>query len=125
MQGRDVSGIVIGAAIDVHSALGPGLLESAYEACLAWELVDRGLSVRQQVPQPIVYKSVRLDVAYRIDLIVDEHLIIEVKAVSRLIPIHEVQVLSYLRLSGHKIGLVINFHERHLKDGIRRIVNNW
>jgi len=114
---------VIGAAMKVHSALGPGLLESAYEACLVYELTTRGLRVAQQVPLPVRYENVRLDAGYRIDLIVDDRLIIELKAVEQILPIHEAQLLSYLKLSGKNVGLLINFHVLRLKDGIKRLVS--
>jgi GxxExxY protein len=116
---------IIGAAIEVHRALGPGLLESAYEACLAFELAERGLKVEQQRPLPIVYRRVRLDCGYGLDLLVQEAVIVEVKVVDRLAPIHKVQLLSYLRLSGCKVGLLINFNVRILKDGIVRMVNTF
>jgi len=115
---------VIGAAIEVHRALGPGLLESAYEACLAFELAQRGLKVEQQKPLPVVYREVKLDCGYRLDLFVEEAVIVEVKAVDRLAPIHQAQLLSYLKLSGCKVGLLINF-VKILKDGIRRMVNDF
>jgi GxxExxY protein len=114
---------IIGAAIDVHRALGPGLLESAYEACLAYELAQRGLKVEPQKPLPVVYRDVRLECGYRLDLVVEDAVIVEVKAVESLAPIHEAQLLSYLKLSGLRVGLLINFHERALRDGIRRMVN--
>ena len=116
---------IIGAAIEVHRVLGPGLLESAYEACLAFELAQRGLKVEQQKPSPVVYKDVKLDCGYRLDLLVEESVIVEIKAVDKLAPIHEAQLLSYLRLSGRKVGLLINFNVQVLKDGIRRIVNDF
>jgi len=116
---------IIGAAIEVHRALGPGLLESAYEACLAFELVERGLKVEQQKPLPVVYREVRLDCGYRLDLFVEQAVIVEVKAVNRLAPIHQAQLLSYLKLSGCKVGLLINFNVKILKDGIRRVVNRF
>lgn len=116
---------IIGAAIDVHRALGPGLLESAYEACLLFELTDRGLKVEQQKPLPIIYREVNLDCAYRLDLIVDDEVIVEIKSVERILPIHEAQLISYLKLSGHKVGLLINFNVKMLKHGIRRLVNNF
>lgn len=116
---------VIGAAIEVHRALGPGLLESAYEACLAFELAQRGLRVEQQKPLPVIYRDVKLDCGYRLDLLVEEAVIVEIKAVDRLAPIHEAQLLSYLRLSGYKVGLLVNFNVRVLKHGIRRLVNNF
>lgn len=115
---------VIGAAIDVHRALGSGLLESAYEACLAFELTEHGLEVEPQKPLVVVYKEVRLDCRYRLDLLVENAVIAEVKAVDHLAPIHDAQLLSYLKLSGCKVGLLINFHVKVLKDGIRRLVNN-
>lgn len=119
---RHVTGAIIGAAIEVHKALGPGLLESAYEACLAFELVQRGLRVEQQKPLPIVYRDVTLECGYRLDLLVAESVIVEIKAVEKLAPIHDAQVLSYLKLSGHKVGLLINFNVQVVKDGIRRLV---
>ena len=116
---------IIGAAIEVHRDLGPGLLESAYESCLAFELVERGLKVEQQKPLPVVYREVKLDCGYRLDLLVEEAVIVEVKAVDRLAPIHKAQLLAYLRLSGCKVGLLINFNVKVLKDGIRRVVNSF
>jgi GxxExxY protein len=120
-----VSGIIIGAAIDVHRALGPGLLESAYEACLAYELVERGMQVERQKELPVTYKEVNLDVGYRLDLVVNGVVVVELKAVNRLAPIHQAQLLSYLKLSGLKLGLLINFNETVLKNGIRRLANNY
>lgn len=114
---------VIGAAIRVHRALGPGLLESAYQACLAYELTKRGLQVEQQKPLPLIYEQVKLDCGYRIDVLVGGCVIVEVKSVDSLAPIHEAQVLSYLKLSGCKIALLINFNVRVLKDGVRRFIN--
>lgn len=119
---RHVTGAIIGAAIEVHKALGPGLLESAYEACLAFELVQRGLRIEQQKPLPIVYRDVTLECGYRLDLLVAESVIVEIKAVEKPAPIHDAQVLSYLKLSGHKVGLLINFNVQAVKDGIRRLV---
>ena len=116
---------VIGAAIEVHRALGPGLLESAYEACLAFELAQRGLKVEPQKPLPVVYKEVHLDCGYRLDLLVANAVIVEIKAVESLAPIHQAQLLSYLRLSGCKVGLLINFSVKVLKDGLRRLVNDF
>ena len=116
---------IIGAAIEVHRALGPGLLESAYEACLAFELAQSGLKVEQQKPLPVVYREVKLDCGYRLDLLVEEAVIVEAKAVDRLAPIHQAQLLSYLKLSGCKVGLLINFNVKVLKDGIRRVVNDF
>ena len=116
---------VIGAAIEVHRALGPGLLESAYEACLAFELAQRGLKVEPQKPLPVVYKEVHLDCGYRLDLLVENAVIVEIKAVEALAPIHQAQLLSYLRLSSCKVGLLINFNVKVLKDGLRRLVNDF
>jgi len=116
---------IIGASIDVHRVLGPGLLESAYEACLAYELAERGLKVELQKPLPIIYKEVKLDGGYRLDLVVQELVVVEIKAVDRLNPIHEAQLLSYLRLSGYKVGLLINFNVTVLKNGLRRMVNEF
>ena len=118
-----LSGAVIDAAMTVHSAVGAGLLEHAYGLFLALELRLRGVEVRTEVPLPVHYRGIRVDVAYRLDLVVEQELIVEVKAISRLAPIHDAQIISYLRLSGLRIGLLINFHERHLKDGIRRFLN--
>ena len=116
---------IIGGAIEVHRALGPGLLESAYEACLVFELAQRGLKVEQQKPLPVIYREVTLDCGYRIDLLVEKKVIVEVKAIDRLAPIHQAQLLSYLKLSGCKVGLLINFNVEVLKNSIRRMVNEF
>ena len=121
---NDRSGQVVDAAMRVHSALGPGLLEGAYEACLAYELRQRGLRVVAQLPLPVVYEGVRIELGYRVDLLVDDAVVVELKAVAKLLPIHEAQLLSYLKLSEYRVGLLINFHVLHLKDGIKRMVNN-
>jgi GxxExxY protein len=113
---------IISAAIEVHRALGPGLLESAYQACLSRELELHRLLFRQQVELPVVYKDVKLDCGYRIDFIVEERVVVELKAVEGLLPVHQAQLLTYLRLSGMRIGLLINFNVPVLKDGIRRRV---
>jgi GxxExxY protein len=113
---------IIGAAMKVHSALGPGLLESAYEACLAHELRKAGFDVRSQVELPVIYDGVRVDLGYRIDLLVNDLVIVELKCVEKIAPIHEAQILSYLKLGKKRIGLIINFHVRHLKDGIKRFI---
>jgi GxxExxY protein len=113
---------IIGPAMEVHRALGPGLLESAYEACLVYELAQQGLKVEQQKPLPLIYKGVHLDCGYRLDLLVENSVIIEIKTVDALSPIHEAQLISYLKLSGCLVGLLINFNVRLLKDGIRRFV---
>lgn len=119
------TGQIVDAALKVHTFLGPGLLESTYEACLAHELKLRGFGVSTQYPIPLVYEGLRLDVSYRADLVVDNAVIVELKAVQSLESIHEAQLLSYLRLSGFRVGLLINFHEEHLKDGIRRRVHRF
>jgi GxxExxY protein len=123
MNVNDVTGQIIDAAMKVHSALGPGLLESAYEACLLFEIHKRGLKAERQVPLPIVYESVTLDVGYRLDLLVEDLVIVEIKAVSELTPLFEAQLLSYLKLSNRQVGLLLNFHSVRLKDGIKRLVN--
>jgi len=120
---NQISAIILDAAIAVHTALGPGLLESAYQACLTYELSARGLKVQMQVPLPINYRGVLIDAAYRLDLVIDDLVIVELKAVERLLPIHEAQLLSYLKLSGKRLRLLINFHVLRLKDGYKRIVN--
>ena len=113
---------VIGLAIDVHRSLGPGLLESAYEECLCFEFTQHGLEHRRQVPLPVVYKSVKLECGYRLDFVVQGHLVLELKTVERMLPVHEAQLLTYLKLGGFKKGLLLNFHAAVLKDGIRRMV---
>jgi GxxExxY protein len=112
---------IIGFAIEVHRQLGPGLLESAYEECLCYELDQAGFAYRRQVPLPVTYKAVRLDCGYRIDIVVENRVIVELKAVERLIPIHEAQVITYLKLSGVPTGLLLNFNTAVLRDGIRRL----
>ena len=119
---RDLTEKIIGAAIAVHSELGPGLLESTYEACLAFELVHQGLAVARQKALPVVYKDVKLDCGYRLDLLVEEKVVVELKAVANIEPVHTAQVLSYLKLSQCKVGLLINFNVKMLKNGIRRVV---
>jgi GxxExxY protein len=115
-----LTGNIIGAAIEVHRTLGPGLLESAYEACLIYELRLRKLKVEHQKSMPVFYKDVMLDCGYRVDLVVEEQVIVEIKSVSNIVPIHEAQLLSYLKLSDCKLGLLINFNVKILKDGIQR-----
>jgi GxxExxY protein len=120
-----ISRRIIGAAIEVHKTVGPGLLESAYQACLAFELRQQGFKVEEQKPLPVVYKNVHLDCGYRLDLVVEDAIIVEIKAVEQLAPIHEAQLLSYLRLSNRRVGLLMNFHSRVLVDGLKRIVNEF
>jgi GxxExxY protein len=113
---------VIGLAIEVHRALGPGLLESAYQECLCYELKAKGIAFGRQVSLPVVYKSVKLDCGYRMDLVVDDRLVVELKTVEKILPVHEAQLLTYLRLSGLRTGLLLNFNTAVLKNGIKRMV---
>jgi GxxExxY protein len=114
---------VVDCGFKVHRTLGPGLLESAYETCLTYELNQRGLSVRRQVAQPIIYESLKLEAGYRIDLLANECVIVEVKAIDALLPIHQAQIMTYLRLSGCRLDFLINFNVKMFKSGIRRIVS--
>ena len=123
MQINDISGQVVDAAMKVHSVLGPGLLESAYQVCLAHELRKRGLAVRREVLVPVQYDGLVLDVAYRIDLLVEECVVVEVKAVAKIVPVHEAQLLSQIKLGDYRVGLLINFNVARLKDGIVRKVH--
>jgi GxxExxY protein len=123
MELSDITAQIVDAAMKVHTGLGPGLLESAYEACLAHELRKRNLQVETQVALPVHYDGVDIELGYRIDLLVEGAVIVELKAVRELLPIHEAQLLSYLKLSRKKIGLLINFHVLRLKDGIKRLAN--
>lgn len=119
---NEISGHIVDAAVKVHSHLGPGLLESVYETCLFHELSNRGLNVKIQVPVPIEYEGINLETGFRLDLLVEEKVIVELKSVEALLPIHEAQMLTYLRLSKKHLGLLINFNSKRLKDGIRRFV---
>ncbi len=123
MDSNTVSGHIVDAAMKVHSALGPGLLESAYEACLAYELRKRGLQVQSQVECPVVYDGIRIDIGYRLDLLVEVAIVVELKALEHITALNKAQLLSYLKLSGMKIGLLLNFNVEHMKDGIIRMVN--
>jgi GxxExxY protein len=120
MQINDVTGQVVDGALRVHSVLGPGLLEAAYQVCLAHELRKRGLKVRREVFTPIRYDGVELDITYRIDLLVEDCVVVEIKSVAKIIPVHEAQLLSQLKLGSYRVGLLINFNVVHLKDGIVR-----
>jgi len=122
MQLNDLSHRIIGCAMKVHTALGPGLLESAYEECLCYEFSKCGLRFERQKPMPLVYESVKLDAGYRVDLLIENQVIVEVKAVEVLTDVHTAQVLTYLKLSGCKLGLLINFHVAHLRDGVKRLI---
>lgn len=125
MEEQELSGDVIGAAIEVHRVLGPGLLESAYELALERELTLRGHAVERQKPVPLEYKGTTLGDGFRIDLLVDDRLLLEIKAVEGILPLHDAQLLTYLRLTGKRVGLLINFNERTLKEGIRRVMNGY
>jgi len=123
MTENEITEKIIGASIEVHRTLGPGLLESTYEACLYYELAQKGLWVDKQVALPVSYKEVELDIGYRLDLLVEHKVIVELKSVSELLPIHTAQLLTYLKLSEHRLGLLINFNVAKLTDGVKRIVN--
>jgi len=125
MTENDISKKIIGAAIEVHKQLGPGLLESSYEVCLAYELKQQGLEVQTQVALPVVYKEVKLNAGYRIDILVENKVIVELKAVDSLADIHTAQLLTYLRLKDLKLGLLINFNSVKVIDGVRRILNGY
>ncbi len=123
MNENEISYKCIGAAIDIHKSIGPGLLESAYENALAYDLKELGFNVKQQVAMPFIYKEVRQEVGYRLDLLINNKVIIEVKAVETVALVHYAQLLTYLKLSGLKLGLLINFNAKTLKDNIHRVVN--
>ena len=124
MTENELSYHIIGAAIELHKNIGPGLLESVYENALAYDLRELGFDVKQQVPMPFIYKEIRQDVGYRIDILVDNKMIVEVKAIEALAPVHFAQTLTYLKLSNIKLALLINFNTKYLKEGIHRIVNS-
>ncbi len=117
-----LTGMIIGCAIEVHKILGPGLLESAYEECLAFELSKAGLNVRRQKPVPVVYKTIKLECGYRIDLLVENEVVVELKSIDILAPVHTAQILTYMKFAEKKIGLLINFNVTKLVDGIKRYV---
>jgi len=120
---NELSHIILGCAIEVHKQLGPGLLELAYQECLYYELIKNGLNVVKEKPMPIVYKDVKLDHGYRIDLLVNEKVVVEIKTVEAFTDVHTAQVLTYLKLGKYKLGLLLNFHVTTLKKGIKRIIN--
>ena len=124
---NQVTGIIVTSALKVHSKFGPGLLESAYEACMIYELRKQGLKALRQVALPVVYDGEIIDLGYRIDLLVEDLVIVELKCVECISPVHQAQLLSYIRLSGKNVGLLINFHVAHLRNGIKRMVDgkNW
>ncbi|MBO9673010.1 MAG: GxxExxY protein [Sphingobacteriaceae bacterium] len=125
MTEDEISKLIVNAAYQVHVELGPGLLESAYEACLVYELVNAGLQVSNQIDLPVYYKSIKLNCNYRIDILVEKKVIIEVKAVNILKDVHLAQTITYLKLSNCKLGLLINFNEAKIKDGIKRVINGY
>ena len=122
MRDSDLTEVIIGAAIDVHKSLGPGLLESAYEECFCHELALRGVICERQKPLSLSYKGLKLDCGYRMDVVVDNRVVVELKSIERILPIHEAQLLTYMKLSGLKTGLIINFNVQVLKEGLRRMV---
>jgi GxxExxY protein len=122
MTREDIFKIILDCSIRVHSALGPGLLESAYNECLFYDLLEAGLKAEKQKPLPLVYKQVHLDAGYRIDLLVESCIVLEIKSIEALADIHMAQILTYLKLSECKLGLLVNFNVLHLKDGIKRVV---
>ena len=121
----EISGRIIGSAIEVHRLLGPGLLESAYETCLLWELRERGLKVESQVAVPVHYKHLKLDAGYRMDMVVSNRVIVELKAIDTLQPIHTAQALTYLKMTGLKVALILNFNVQLMRSGIKRVVNEF
>lgn len=123
MNENELATKVIGFAIEIHRALGPGLLESAYEECLFYKIVTSGLQAEKQKPMPLIYEDVHLKFGYRIDIVVEDLLVVEVKSCDALHPIHLAQTLTYLRLGGYRLGLVINFNVELLRDGIKRVIN--
>jgi GxxExxY protein len=120
---NEIGGVIVASAVKVHTILGPGLLEGAYEACLLYELEKRGVPVSRQALIPIRYEALTIDNGYRIDLLVGESVVVELKAVETILPVHRAQLLSYLRLGGFKLGYLLNFHVAHMRDGITRMVN--
>jgi len=123
MNENELSKIIIGYAIEVHKQLGPGLLESAYQECLYYELINAGLEVQKEKPMPIIYKEVKLDHGYRIDLLVENKVVVEIKTVESFTDVHTAQILTYLKLGNYKLGLLLNFYVTTLKNGIKRVIN--
>jgi GxxExxY protein len=123
MEDNSITGQIVDSAMKVHTALGCGLLESVYETCLAHELAKRGLSVKKQIAMPVRYDGIELDTGYRLDLLVAERVVVEVKAVERMQPLYAAQLLTYLKLGGYRVGLLLNFNTVHLQNGIKRVVN--
>ena len=125
MDENAMAGEIVDAAMKVHTKLGAGLLEGAYQACLMYELGKRDLSVKQQVPMPVYYDGIKLDIGYRIDLLVNDAIVVELKSVERLLPLHSAQLLSYLRLGQYHLGLLLNFNTVHMREGIKRVINGY
>ena len=125
MEDEAIGTLVVDCAVKVHTALGAGLLESAYEACLAHELERSGLEVKRQVPMPVQYDDMELDIGYRVDMFVNDRVIVELKAVEKLLPIHTAQLLTYLKLSRLRLGFLLNFNVEHMKHGVKRVVNGY
>ena len=124
MTENEIGEIVLGCAIKVHTALGPGLLESTYEVCLAYELGKAGVKAERQIALPVIYDEVRLDAGYRLDLLVEDIVIVELKVIEKLLPVHTAQLLSYLKISKRKLGYLLNFNVPQMRQGIKRVVNN-
>jgi GxxExxY protein len=122
MEVNKITEIIIGSAIKVHRALGPGLVESTYAACVSYELIQAGLNVKQQIPLPLVYKEIHMEIGYRLDLLVEEEVVVEIKSVEAVTDVHTAQVLTYIKLSNAKVGLLMNFNVLKLTDGIKRLV---
>lgn len=120
-----VTGTIVSSAVRVHSRIGPGLLESSYEACLRHDLIKAGLRVESQVPIPLMYDDVRLDIGYRLDLLVENQVIVEIKAVESILPVHQAQLLSHMRLSRRRVGFLLNFNVASMKNGIKRMVDRF
>jgi GxxExxY protein len=125
MEDNKITEKIIGAAIEVHRALGPGLLESAYQECLFFELKSIGLNVKKEVSLPIIYKEIKLDHGYRIDLLVEEKIVLELKTVEKFTDVHSAQILTYMKLGNYPLGLLVNFHTKLLKNGIKRFINTY
>lgn len=124
MSENDLSKIIVNSCYQIHKELGPGLFESVYEECLHFELIQQGLSVQRQKELPVIYKSLKMELGFRTDLIVENKVIVEIKSIEAIAPVHQKQMLTYLRLANLKLGLLVNFNEALIKDGIQRIVNN-
>ena len=122
MENNDITGIILDCAYKIHTALGPGLLESAYEECLCYELMKRGLIIQRQKPLPLIYEEIKMEIGYRIDLLVENRVIVEIKTVESFMDVHIAQTLTYMKLSSCKVGLLLNFHVSSMKNGIKRLV---